>query len=769
MGGDLRGHLVQPIHDLGQGGLVGRVEVGVGRDRHDGHLAVGLRPDERLGEQGRLVAGCARRQERAVVVVDLAGQGGQRPDAHDRPDDPDDHDQPAEADDDSAEPVEESGHASILAAGGARSLTRWWRAEVRAVGVRHRAGVSETAVHPTRLATDTGTAEAHADRRGPTGPSGCARCGGRPRRRDPSAGAWTPGPERCPVATGRRVRAYPVDSGSGEPMDLHDRTDPDRFAQRLFTPLPRRYDRLAELLSMGQNGRWRQAMVDHIVPARPARVLDVACGPAGVTLQLARRTGAEVVGIDITEEMLRQGQRNVAEADLSGRIQFVIGRGQDLPFPDATFDALTFTYLLRYVDDPARTLRELARVVKPGAPVASLEFFVPPNPFWHFWWLGYTRLVLPVGGWITGGRGVVRRWPFPRSQHLGSLPPLSGPLDRRGLATGRHRRDRDAGHEPRRWSRDVGDPDRWVNRAPPAGAVTPSPVTATTGDAPALGLPAYYAARPGGWRDWWTLLHPPYTAWHLGYVVIGACLAPQVNAVRLVATLLAFFFAVGLAAHALDELHGRPLRTKIPTSALVAVSVVGLAGAVTLGIAGVVQVGWVLIPFLVVGPLLVVGYNAELFGGLFHNDVTFGLALGRLPGADGLCGSDRAPGVRPTDCRGGGRRPFHRPAPAEHAGPHVAPADEWRPRHGRHGRRLQRPAQPAGPVGAARARPPGHVVVGRAAGDGAGRRPAHVSSNGTSWRRRRPGTDRSRNPPRLVETPGLVWCHQTMSSVDDIV
>jgi demethylmenaquinone methyltransferase/2-methoxy-6-polyprenyl-1,4-benzoquinol methylase len=187
-------------------------------------------------------------------------------------------------------------------------------------------------------------------------------------------------------------------------MDLHDRTDPDRFAQRLFTPLPRRYDRLAELLSMGQNGRWRQAMVDHVVPARPARVLDVACGPAGVTLQLARRTGAEVVGIDITEEMLRQGQRNVAEADLSGRIQFVIGRGQDLPFPDATFDALTFTYLLRYVDDPAQTLRELARVVKPGGPVASLEFFVPPKPFWHFWWLGYTRLVLPVGGWISGGR-----------------------------------------------------------------------------------------------------------------------------------------------------------------------------------------------------------------------------------------------------------------------------------------------------------------------------------------------------------------------------
>jgi len=187
-------------------------------------------------------------------------------------------------------------------------------------------------------------------------------------------------------------------------MDLHDRTDPDRFAQRLFTPLPRRYDRLAELLSMGQNGRWRRAMVDRIVPARPERVLDVACGPAGVTLQLARRTGADVIGIDLTEEMLRQGQRNVGEAHLSRRIQFVIGRGQELPFPDATFDALTFTYLLRYVDDPEATLRELARVVKPGGPVASLEFLAPPHAFWRFWWWGYTRLVLPVAGWLTGGR-----------------------------------------------------------------------------------------------------------------------------------------------------------------------------------------------------------------------------------------------------------------------------------------------------------------------------------------------------------------------------
>jgi hypothetical protein len=143
--------------------------------------------------------------------------------------------------------------------------------------------------------------------------------------------------------------------------------------------------------------------------------------------------------------------------------------------------------------------------------------------------------------------------------------------------------------------------------------------------------PSYYAARPGGWRDWWTLLHPPYTAWHLAYVVIGACLAPAVNATRLVATLLAFFCAVGLSAHALDELQGRPLRTRIPGPALAAVGVGGLAAALVLGILGVLQVGPALVPFLVVGPILVVGYNFELFGGIIHNDLGFALAWGAFP------------------------------------------------------------------------------------------------------------------------------------------
>ncbi|HEX2323720.1 MAG TPA: hypothetical protein VHJ18_32510 [Streptosporangiaceae bacterium] len=147
--------------------------------------------------------------------------------------------------------------------------------------------------------------------------------------------------------------------------------------------------------------------------------------------------------------------------------------------------------------------------------------------------------------------------------------------------------------------------------------------------------PAYYAAGPGPLRDWWTLLHPPFTAWHLSYVVLGAMLAPQVRLDRLVAALIAFFLAVGLAAHALDELHGRPLRTAISRSALICVTVAGLAGAVALGAIGITRVGWGLLPFMIIGPLLVVGYNAELFGGLIHTDLGFAAAWGAFPALTG--------------------------------------------------------------------------------------------------------------------------------------
>jgi demethylmenaquinone methyltransferase / 2-methoxy-6-polyprenyl-1,4-benzoquinol methylase len=182
-----------------------------------------------------------------------------------------------------------------------------------------------------------------------------------------------------------------------------DSSGPNRFARDLFGPLPARYDRLAEVLSFGQNGRWRSAMVDQVLPAGGV-ILDVASGTAGVALQLQARSGAEVVGVDLTEEMLREGHRRVAAAGLGRRIGLVAGRAEQLPFPDGHFDALTFTYLLRYVQDPQATLAELARVVRPGGTMASLEFCMPTGTVWGPAWWAYTRLLLPAGGLLLGGR-----------------------------------------------------------------------------------------------------------------------------------------------------------------------------------------------------------------------------------------------------------------------------------------------------------------------------------------------------------------------------
>jgi voltage-gated potassium channel Kch len=176
----------------------------------------------------------------------------------------------------------------------------------------------------------------------------------------------------------------------------------------------------------------------------------------------------------------------------------------------------------------------------------------------------------------------------------------------------------------------------------PDGANTDPASTAAGG---AAERPAYYAARPGRWRDWWTLLHPPYTAWHLSYVVIGAALAPRVSLSHLLYAVAAFFLAVGVAAHALDELHGRPLRTSIPGWALVAASVASLAGAVGLGVYGITQTGWILLPFMVAGPVLVVAYNAELFGGIIHNDLGFAAAWGAFPCLTGYAAQDGTLGL----------------------------------------------------------------------------------------------------------------------------
>jgi demethylmenaquinone methyltransferase/2-methoxy-6-polyprenyl-1,4-benzoquinol methylase len=178
--------------------------------------------------------------------------------------------------------------------------------------------------------------------------------------------------------------------------------DPNRFARDLFAPLPARYDMLEEILSFGQNGRWRSAMIDRVSRADGV-ILDVASGTAGVALQLARR-GVTVVGVDLTEEMLRQGHRRVAAAGKGEQVALVVGRAEQLPFPDGYFDALTFTYLLRYVRDPQATLAELARVLRPGGTMASLEFYVPEGGLWHPAWWAYTRLALPAGGFLLGGR-----------------------------------------------------------------------------------------------------------------------------------------------------------------------------------------------------------------------------------------------------------------------------------------------------------------------------------------------------------------------------
>ncbi len=188
-------------------------------------------------------------------------------------------------------------------------------------------------------------------------------------------------------------------------MDIAaSRTRPKEFSRRLFEGLPRRYNRLASILSFGQDPRWRAELLRHVHVEGTATLLDVACGPAAVTCGLGARSSARIVGLDLSPDMLAAGAANVADAGLADRVGLVLGRGEQLPFPDGAFDGLSFTYLLRYVADPASTLRELARVVAPGGPIASLEFAVPPSRLWRALWRCYTRLVLPAGGLVLGGR-----------------------------------------------------------------------------------------------------------------------------------------------------------------------------------------------------------------------------------------------------------------------------------------------------------------------------------------------------------------------------
>jgi demethylmenaquinone methyltransferase/2-methoxy-6-polyprenyl-1,4-benzoquinol methylase len=182
----------------------------------------------------------------------------------------------------------------------------------------------------------------------------------------------------------------------------------DDVSRAVFTGLPARYDRLAYLLSFGQDRRWRGAVVDRVAAAAPSLVLDVATGPAGIALTVAARTGARVAGVDLNEPMLRAGAANVRSAGRDGQIRLAVGSADRLPFADASFDAVMFSYLLRYVDDPAATVAELARCLRPGGTLASLDFYVPPHPVWHASWQLYTRAALPVLGGLTGGPAWLR-------------------------------------------------------------------------------------------------------------------------------------------------------------------------------------------------------------------------------------------------------------------------------------------------------------------------------------------------------------------------
>ncbi len=391
-------------------------------------------------------------------------------------------------------------------------------------------------------------------------------------------------------------------------------------ARTVFTGLPARYDRLAYLLSFGQDRRWRRAVADHAAAAAPKLVLDVATGPAGVALAVAARTGADVVGVDLNEPMLRAGLPNVLRPGLRGRVRLAAGRADQLPFADATFDAVTFSYLLRYVDDPAATLAEMARCLRPGGTMASLEFAVPPQPA-----VARGLVVLHAARPARARRPhrrprLVSGGALPGAEHLGSLPALPPGRARRRLARGRPDR-RGGTADEHGWRADhVGQQDR--RRGFPGGGIG---FVSTRQD-----RPAFYAVGrgTGGPGDWVTLLHPPYTLWHLSYVVMGAAVMPPLVVWRLGGTLIAFFLAVGIGAHALDELKGRPLGTGIGSTTLAVTAGVSIIGAVVMGL---VYGGLRLLPFVVVGCLLVFSYNLELFGGVMHSDIWFGLAWGSFP------------------------------------------------------------------------------------------------------------------------------------------
>src|SRR6266566_1399373 len=404
-------------------------------------------------------------------------------------------------------------------------------------------------------------------------------------------------------------------------------SSPPDDARRIFDGIGATYEKAGALLSFGQDARWRARLVQSVQAEPDDRVLDVATGTGLVARALRERYGCEVVGLDRSADMLSRA------AARDGHIPLVRARAESLPFADESFDHVTFTYLMRYVDDPAATMRELARVVRPGGRIVALDFGVPPSPILRAIWRTYTSLGLPLIG-----RAISQRW-------VGVGAFLRGSIERFNAAHPQPAVERD-------W-REAGLVDVHVDRMSFGAGVV---ITAAKADAtetlskrrypqpPSAGYPsaargpsvasastraAFYALRPGGLRDYWTLLHPPYTLWHLSYVLLGAALAPMPDPRIVAGALVAFFLAVGIAAHSFDELQGRPLGTRIPSWVLVALGSLGLISAVALGVIAAAQLGpWFLV-LVAAGAALVISYGLEV--PIVHSDVGFALAWGGFP------------------------------------------------------------------------------------------------------------------------------------------
>ncbi|HEX8967718.1 MAG TPA: class I SAM-dependent methyltransferase [Chloroflexota bacterium] len=386
-----------------------------------------------------------------------------------------------------------------------------------------------------------------------------------------------------------------------------------RHARQLFAGIAISYERVATLLSLGQDPRWRRALVAAVCAKPEDRVLDVATGTGMVARALASCYNCRVIGLDQSADMLAAGSAD-------GR-PLVRAQGERLPFADESFDHVTFTYLMRYVDDPAATIGELVRVLRPGGRLASLEFGVPGNPLWYFLWRLYTRLGLPLTGrLLSTSWGAVGDFLGPSIEQFYAVhpqPKLEWYWRAAGLEAVSVRRMSLGGGTVMCATKSEQTAPRILASMTEMVAAPPSTPT------------AFYALKPGGWRDYWTLAHPPYTAWHLSYVLLGAALAPAPDTRIVVGALVAFGLAVGVGAHAFDELRGRPLGTHIPAPVLATLGVAGLASAAALGLAAATIVGAGFLILVGLGVLLVTAYSLEIAP--FHSDLGFAFAWGAFP------------------------------------------------------------------------------------------------------------------------------------------